>query len=145
MLRGVPLILLIPLDRGYPDPVDTPAPDFGHRESMPLLFNGNAHLGYAPQTVDHQSSNRVVGTGGQLDAGPLNELVETEQPVDQVGAVSGLGRLTIAAPPVGNPAKKSHRGGVAGLSSACPRSRSPQRSRNRALRGRRMNKSEELT
>ena len=82
MLRRVALILLIPLDRGYPDPVDTPAPDFGHRESMPLLFNGITHLGYAPQPVDHQSANRVVGTGGQLDAGPLNELVETEQPVD---------------------------------------------------------------
>ncbi len=94
MLRRVPLILLIPLDRGYPDPVDTPAPDFGHRESMPLLFNGITHLGYAPQPVDHQSANRVVGTGGQLDAGPLNELVETEQPVDQVGAVSGLGLPT---------------------------------------------------
>ena len=31
MLWRVPLILLIPLDRGYPDPVDTPAPDFGLR------------------------------------------------------------------------------------------------------------------
>ena len=114
MLRRVPLILLIPLDRGYPDPVDTPALDFGHRESMPLLFNGITHLGYAPQPVDHQSANRVVGTGVQLDAGPLNELVETEQPVDQVGAVSGLGLPTHDRGPVGNPAKKSRRGRVAG-------------------------------
>jgi hypothetical protein len=107
MLRRVPLILLIPLDRGYPDPVDTPAPDFGHRESMPLLFNGITHLGYAPQPVDHQSANRVVGTGGQLDAGPRNELVETD---------AGAFWEPIAA--MGGP-HRSTRKSVAVLSEAC--------------------------
>ena len=111
---------------------------------MPYSSTATPTSATRPKRVDHQSSNRVVGTGGRLDAGPLNELVETEQPVDPVGAVSGLGRLTIAAPPVGNPAKKSHRGGVAGFH---PRAhdhvhrsvREPRTTRQR------MNKSEELT
>ena len=144
MLRRVPLILLIPLDRGYPDPVDTPAPDLGHRESMP--FNAITHLGYAPQPVDHQSANRVVGTGGQLDAGPLNELVETEQPVDQVGAVSGLGLPTHDRGATRwEPGEEIAPGWRRGAFIRVPTITFTAAFEERALPGSRMNKSEELT